>query len=411
MNLKNTKGSDLQKRADNALMPLYPHKDVALARGEGCYVFDTEGEKYLDCAGGIAVTSLGHNHPVYNAAIADQLKTGLSMCIGSFATEPKVAAAELLTKNCTAADQIFFCNSGAEAVEGCIKLARTWAHHHKNEDAKDIICFHNSFHGRTYGAVSATEKSLHQPQFAPYMSGYHFADFNDLDSVKTLVNDKTCAILIEPVQGEGGLTPADPAFLKGLEQLCQDNKILLISDEVQAGMGRLGTLFAHDTLGYTPDLIALAKGLGGGFPVGAFMARGDISKTFKAGDHGTTYGGNPLATKVVHAVVSEILSDGFLDHAQEMSAYFKTALETLQAETGDIVTNIRGQGLMIGIETKFAVKDLLAALLENGLLATQAGSNTLRLTPPLIIQKHEIDDAIAKIKTVLTEGGLDEQST
>lgn len=393
---------DLQARADAAMMPLYPHKHVAMARGDGAYLYDMDGKKYLDCAGGIAVCALGHNHPVFNHAVSEQLARGFTMVVGSIATEPKVKAAELLTSNCCT-NKIFFCNSGAEAVEGSLKLARTWAHQNKSEDAKEFIVFHNSFHGRTYGAISATEKSLHQPQFSPYLPGFHFADYNDLDSVKALITDKICAIMVEPVQGEGGLTAGTPEFFAGLRALCDEHKILMISDEIQAGMGRMGTLMAHAHFGYEPDIIALAKGLGAGFPVGAFMAKAEIVSAFKAGDHGSTYAGNPLATNVVYHVVSEISKPEFLNHVKDASAYFIKKLNALHNETGNAITAIKGQGLMIGIDTKFEINGLLAALLENGLLATQAGKNTLRLTPPLIISFAEIDEAVEKISAVLKD--------
>ncbi len=391
---------DYQKRANDAFINLYPHKDIAIAGGDGSYLHDMEGNKYLDCAAGIAVCALGHNHPVFNKAITEQLDKGFSMVVGSLATEPKVKAAELLTSNCCS-DKIFFCNSGAEAVEGSLKLARTWAHHNKSEDAKEFIVFANSFHGRTYGAVSATEKSRHQPQFGPYLPGFHFAEFNNLDSVEKLISDKICAIMVEPVQGEGGLTAGTKEFFAGLMKICEDNNILLISDEIQAGMGRMGTLFAHAHFNYEPHIITLAKGIGGGFPVGAFMAKKDIADAFKVGEHGTTYGGNPLATNVVYHVVSEISKPDFLARVREASEYFLKKLEGLHNETGNAITAIKGEGLMIGIDTKYKIKTVLTALQSEGLLATQAGANTLRLTPPLTICDAEIDEAVEKIGNVL----------
>lgn len=401
-----TSSTDLQARANAAVMPLYPHKDVAIARADGSYVYDMEGNQYLDCAAGIAVVSLGHNHPAFKRAITEQLETGFTMSVGSFATEPKVKAAELLTSNCCC-DSVFFCNSGAEAIEGSLKLARSWAHHNRSEDCKEIIVFRNSFHGRTYGAVSGTEKSLHQPQFAPYLPGFHFADFNDLESVKALITDKICAALVEPVQGEGGLTAGTSEFLSGLQKLCNDNKIILISDEIQAGMGRMGKLMAHKHFGYEPDIVTLAKGIGSGFPVGAFMARKEISSVFKAGDHGSTYAGNPLACNVVYHVVNEIKNPEFLTRVTEAGDYFVKKLNALHNETGNAITGIKGEGLMIGIDTKFKIASLLSALLKNGLMATQAGKNTLRLTPPLTITNEEIDEAVEKIGQTLANDDLD----
>lgn len=391
---------EMQARADAAFMPLYPHKEVAIARGEGSYLYDMDGKEYLDCAGGIAVCALGHNHPVFVNAIKEQLDRGFTMAVGSIATEPKVKAAELLINNCCQ-ERIFFGNSGAEAIDGSLKLARAWAHQNKSEDAKEFIVFGNSFHGRTYGAVSATEKSRHQPKFGPYLEGFHFAEYNNLDSVKDLITDKICGILVEPVQGEGGLTAGTPEFMSGLRALCDEHNILLISDEIQAGMGRMGTLMAHKHFGYEPDILTLAKGLGAGFPVGAFMCKNEIASAFQAGDHGSTYAGNPLATNVVYHVVSELVKPEFLARVREASEYFIKKLNALHNETGNAITAIKGEGLMIGIDTKYQIKGLLAELLNEGLMATQAGKNTLRLTPPLIISNEEIDEAVAKIQKVL----------
>lgn len=399
------KNIDLKNRANEALMPLYPHLDIAISHGDGSYLFDMDGKKYLDCASGIAVCSLGHNNPVFNNAITEQLEKGFTMVTGAYATEPKVKAAELLLSH-SKLDKIYFTNSGTEAVEGCLKLARAWAHKNKGEDCKDFIVFRNSFHGRSYGAVSGTEKSLHHPQFAPYVPGFHFAEFNNLDSVEKLITDKTCAVLVEPVQGEGGLTAGTKEFFKGLQTLCAKHKILIISDEIQAGIGRMGTLYAHDHFGYMPDLVTLAKGLGGGFPVGAFMAKKHISDAFSPGDHGSTYAGNPLATNVVFHIVSTVLKDGFLSRVTQTHDYFMSQLTALQKDIPDTLTAIKGDGLMIGIDTKFKIEDVLNALIQEGMLATQAGKNTLRLTPPLNISDSEIDEAVEKIKTVLnkTEG-------
>lgn len=397
-----TKSTELQQKANDLFIPLYPHKNVALKSAQGCYVTDMEGNKHLDCAGGIAVCSLGHNHPAFIKGIQDQINTGLTMCVGSIATEAKVNAAEILINNCCT-DKIFFCNSGAEAVEGALKLARKWAHLNKSEECKEIIVFRNSFHGRTYGAVSGTEKALHQPQFGPYLPGFHFAVFNDLESVKKVMSDKTCAVLVEPVQGEGGLDAGTKEFLQGLQKLCNQNKVLMISDEIQAGMGRMGKLFAHAHFEYEPDVITLAKGIGGGFPVAAFMAKKQYADIFVAGEHGTTYGGNPLAVSVVYNVISEIVKPEFLQHVRDMSAHFYQKLEALKEELGDVIIALKGEGLMIGIDTKFKVSDILNELLKNNMLATQAGANTLRLTPPLIITKPEIDEAVEKIRLVLKD--------
>ncbi|MEM8833521.1 MAG: acetylornithine/succinylornithine family transaminase [Pseudomonadota bacterium] len=388
----------MKERATEVIMPLYPAKDVTLERGEGVYLYDDTGKEYLDCAAGIAVSSLGHGNTAYTQGAIDQLNKFI-MCVGSFPTKPKVEAAELLVSNCCA-EQIFFCNSGAEAIEGSLKLARKWAHKNKSENCKDIIAFDQSFHGRTYGAVSCTYKSTKQPEFGPYLPGVHFAEFNNLESVKSLINDNVCAILVEPIQGEGGIRPATKEFMQGLRALCDEHEIVLISDEIQAGMGRLGTLFAHDYFDIEVDLCTIAKGMGGGFPIGAFLGKKKFTSAFDAGDHGTTYGGNPLGTRLVYETVKQINQPEFLKNVKETGTYLLEQLEKLKGETNSI-EEIRGIGLMIGVDTAFDIKEILNELLHNGLIATQAGANSLRLTPPLIFDKSHVDEAIDKIGHVI----------
>ncbi len=393
----------IQERTADAIMPLYPPKGVTLERGEGVYLYDDKGKKYLDCAAGIAVSSLGHANKAYNDAAIDQLNKFI-MCVGSFPTQPKIDAAELLLSECCA-EQIFFCNSGAEAVEGSLKLARKWAHKNKGENCKDIIAFDCSFHGRTYGAVSCTYKSTKQPEFGPYLPGVHFAEFNNLQSVKDLINDNVCAIIVEPIQGEGGIRPATREFMQGLRDLCDAHDIVLISDEIQAGMGRLGTVFAHDYYDIEVDLCTIAKGMGGGFPIGAFMGKKKFTSAFDAGDHGTTYGGNPLGTRLVYETVKQIREPAFLQNVVETGAYMMQQLEKLKRET-NAIHEIRGIGLMVGVDTAFDIKELLGSLLENGLIATQAGSKSLRLTPPLIFKKSHVDEAMDTLSHVIKKAEL-----
>lgn len=389
------------KRATDKIMPLYSIKDAVLERGKNCHVWDTEGREYLDCIAGIAVMSVGHcNERVINA-IKDQIEK-ITMCSGSYQTVPKIECAELLT-DLSCMDQIFFTNSGAEAVEGSLKLARKWAHLNKGENCKEIIAFKDSFHGRTYGAVTCTYKSVKQPEFAPYLPGVHHANFNDLESVKSFINDKTCAIIVEPVQGEGGILPATPEFMTGLRQLCDEHDIILISDEIQAGMGRIGTVFAYEDYNIEPDIIAIAKGMGGGFPIGAFMAKEKFSSVFKYGDHGSTYAGNPLMTRIAYEVIDQIRQPAFLQNVIETGNYLMEGLEKLKSETNS-VEEIRGKGLMIGVDTAYEIGPLLQNLQENGLLATQAGAKSLRLTPPLTMGKAEADEAIDKISHVIKKG-------
>lgn len=391
-----------QEMIDDAyemLMKTYAPQPIMIERGEGVYAWDTGGKKYLDFACGIAVASLGHAHPKILDTIREQSEK-LMAVQASYTTRPKLAAAKLLIEN-SCFDTVYFGNSGTESVEAALKLVRKWAYDTKGRECHEIITFHHSFHGRTYGSASITEKRLSQPFFEPYLPGVHFADFNDLDSVKALAGEKTAAIIIEPVQGEGGLTPMAEDFARGLRALCDEHNIALIFDEVQAGMGRTGKLFAYEHFGVEPDVVCLAKGLGGGFPVGATLAKKAFS-AFEHGTHGTTYGGNPLATAVAHAVVSELIKPGFLDHARQVSAYLVDGLKEIQRASNKI-TGIHGKGMMIGVDTTVDIKNLMSALQKNGLLTTKAGKATLRLTPPLILEEEQARDALDIIGKTLQE--------
>lgn len=393
---------DLLERADRVFLNTYPLQPIVPERGEGCYLYDVDGRRYLDFAAGIAVAALGHAHPAFIRACTEQIAK-FTICPASYATRPRVECAEFLVDRCCL-DQVFFTNSGAEAVEGALKLVRKVAYDTKGPQAHEIVCFRQSFHGRTYGAVSITEKRLHHPFFEPYLPGVHFATFNDLDSVRAVVSKNTAAIFVEPVQGEGGIRPADPAFLKGLKDLAHENGAALVFDEVQVGMGRMGTLFAYEHFGVEPDVICLAKGLGGGFPVGAFLARKALAAHFTEGVHGTTYGGNPLATHVAHVVAREIAAPGFLDRVRRTARLLREGLEDLRRET-NVIEDIRGVGLLVGIDTAFDVRKLLAGAQKNGLLATQAGERTFRMTPPLIVGPEHVDEALDVLRRTFREMG------
>lgn len=394
---------DWMEQAQDLFMPTYPLQPALLDHGRGCYLYDTDGRAYLDFAAGIAVCSLGHAHRGMIEAAREQFEK-MIMCPGSYVSVPRLDCARILVdRSCM--DQVFFCNSGAEAIEGAIKLARKWAYETKGEGAHEIITFGGSFHGRTMGAASLTQKRHSQPFFGPYLEGIHFAAFNDIESVEALASDKTAAIIVEPVQGEGGIYPAGTAFLQDLRALCDRHDIALVFDEIQSGMGRLGTFFAYERFGTEPDIVApdiitLAKGLGGGFPVGALMARSRFSAHLTPGTHGTTYGGNPLATRVALAVISEIIKPGFLDNVTTTGNRLMEGLDRLGRETGQI-GEVRGMGLMIGADLIPDVKKILPLLREAGLMATAAGENTLRLTPPLIAGRAECDEALDKIGEVL----------
>lgn len=400
------------------LMKTYSPQPVVMDRGEGIYAYDSDGKKYVDCAAGIAVASLGHAHPKMLKTINEQASK-LIACQASYATQPKYDCAKLLVDN-SCFDLVYFSNSGTESVEAALKLARKWAYDEKGEHCNEIIAFRQSFHGRTYGSASVTEKFHTQPFFGPYLGGIKWAEFNNLDSVKAVISDNTAAIIIEPVQGEGGLSPADPTFLMGLRTLCDEQNIALIFDEVQTGIGRLGTFMAYESFKCCPDCVeggttneknlqviepdigAWAKGMGGGFPVGCMMAKEKFGKAFVVGTHGTTYGGNPLACALAHTVMSEILNGSILDNVNKVGAYFLNGLKDLQRESNKI-TDIRGIGLMIGMDTTIEIKQLLGALQKNGLMATQAGKATLRLTPPLIMTQEQAQEAIDIIAKTLQE--------
>ena len=391
---------DTIDQATDILVKTYNPQPVVMDHGEGVYAWDSDGKKYLDFAAGIAVASLGHAHPKMLKTIQEQAAR-LIACQASYVTKEKFDCAKILVDN-SCFDLVYFSNSGTESVEAALKCSRKWAYENKGESSNEIISFKKSFHGRTYGSASVTAKRLDQPFFEPYLDGVHFADFNDIDSVRALVNENTAAIIIEPVQGEGGLTPADPDFLKGLRQLCDEQNICLIFDEIQAGMGRLGTFFAYESFGVEPDIACLAKGIGGGFPVGAMVAKKPYGDAISVGTHGTTWGGNPLSCAVASTVMTEILSDGFLDHVNTMSSVLIEGLQDIQRASNKI-TDIRGKGLMIGVDTTLDIKKLLRTLQNNGMMATQAGKATLRLTPPLILQEAQAQEALGIIDQTLKE--------
>ena len=380
------------------LMPVYPRCDVRPVRGEGCYLIGERGERYLDFASGIAVNLLGHGHPRLVKTIADQAAT-LMHTSNLYGMPLGEEFAQKLVDN-TFADTVFFTNSGAEAVECAIKTARRYhfangeAHRHK------IISFDNAFHGRTLGTISATSQPKMRDGFEPLLPGFQVVPFNDLEAATAAVDDNTAGFLLEPVQGEGGVTPATQDFLKGLRQLCDERGLLLILDEVQCGYARTGTFFAHEQYGVAPDIMAVAKGIGGGFPLGACLATEEAAKGMVFGTHGSTYGGNPLAMAVGLTVLDEVLADGFLDHVKTMGARLRAALEQLIPNHDDMFADVRGMGLMLGVRMKDAydARAFVGHLRDHhGLLAVSAGQNVLRILPPLVIEESHIAEAIEKI--------------
>ena len=388
---------DYIKRAENVILHTYNRYPVVLEKGEGVYLEDAEGKKYLDFAAGIAVFALGYGNQKYNEALKSQMDQIIHTS-NLYYNIPAVEAGEKLLKAC-GMSRVFFTNSGTEAIEGAIKAARKYAYNKDGATDHEIIAMNHSFHGRSIGALSVTGNPHYQEAFKPLMGGVKFADFNDLESVKRQVNEKTCAILLETVQGEGGIYPADPTFLSGIKEICEERDILLILDEVQCGMGRTGNMFAWQGYDVKPDIMTCAKALGCGIPVGAFVLN---EKTAKAslvpGDHGTTYGGNPLACAAVSKVFDLFEEEKLIDHVREITPYFEKKLDEL-VEKYEFLTERRGKGLMQGLVVEGRpVGDVITKALENGLIVISAGSNVLRFVPPLIITKEQIDEMIEKLQ-------------
>ena len=368
---------------------------LAIDRGEGVRVFDTEGRAYLDFMAGIAVYALGYHYPGFDEALIGQVKKVLHTS-NLYYHEPLAKAAEHVVRS-TGLSKVFFTNSGAEAIEGAIKAARKYAFLKDGRNDHEIIAMKDSFHGRSVGALSVTGNAHYQDPFRPLMGGVVFADFNDLESVKRLVNDRTCAVILETVQGEGGIFPAEPAFLTGLRELCDEKDILLILDEIQCGMGRTGTMWAFSQYGVKPDIMTCAKALGCGVPVGAFVLNEKTAeRSLVPGDHGSTYGGNPFAMSAVNAVAEIFGRDRIVDHVQRITPYFTEALDSLM-EKHPSVTAHRGAGLMQGLEFNGTptAGQVAAEALRRGLLIITAGHDVLRFVPPLIITEKEIDEAAA----------------
>lgn len=379
-------------------MNTYGRFPMAPVKGQGCYVWDADGKEYLDFLGGIAVCALGHCDPRLQAVIQEQSKK-LWHISNLYWIEPQVELAQKLVQ-ISGLGKAFFCNSGAEANEAAIKLARKYFYRRQKPEKYQIISFKHSFHGRTLGTVAATGQEKYHEGFAPLPDGFLYADYNDLDSVEKLVNEHTAAILVEPIQGEGGIHPADPSFLKGLRNLCNREDILLIFDEVQCGIGRSGKFFAYQTYDVVPDMVTMAKALGGGFPIGAMLASDKAASGFAPGDHASTFGGNPMATAVANEVVDIIAQPSFLEQVQRMSDRLQESLRNIN---DDRIVEVRGRGLMIGVEFKQEIKDLIGLCMNKGLLLIGAGPNVVRWVPPLIITDKELKQAMAIFTQALKE--------
>ncbi|RGC72988.1 aspartate aminotransferase family protein [Lachnospiraceae bacterium AM23-2LB] len=383
---------------EQQLFQLYNRFPLVLDHGEGVYLYDTDGKKYLDFAAGIAVMSLGYQNKELEESLTEQIK---KLCHTSnlFYHENGGAAAEALNR-VSGMDHVFFTNSGTEAIEGALKTARKYAAL-KGNGRFEIIAMEDSFHGRSMGALSVTGTAAYREPFEPLIPGVRFARFNDLDSVKANITDKTCAILLEPLQGEGGIHPATQGFMEGIRALCDEQDILMICDEIQCGMGRTGNMFAWQEYGVRPDILTMAKAIGNGIPVGAFAVTEQVAAhSMKPGDHGTTYGGNPLACMAVKKVVEIFEKDKIVEHVREIAPYLTKRLDELVEET-DCVTERRGKGLIQGIVVTKPAGEVINCAIEEGLLIISAKGNVLRFVPPLIIEKEHIDEMIEKLKHAL----------
>lgn len=391
------KANEIMEKAENYVLHTYNRYPVVLDHGKGVRLYDVEGKEYLDFAAGIAVFALGYGNETYNQTLKDQIDR-LIHTSNLYYNEPMADAAEKLVK-ASGMDKVFFTNSGTEAIEGALKAARKYAYLRDGHNDHEIIAMNHSFHGRSMGALSVTGNTHYQDPFRPLIGGIRFANFNDLESVKAQVTEKTCAIILETVQGEGGIYPADPEFLKGVRTLCDEKDILLILDEIQCGMGRTGSMFAWQQYGVKPDIMTCAKALGCGIPVGAFVLNQKTAEhSLVPGDHGTTYGGNPLACAAVSAVFDIFEKEKIVDHVQQVSTYLEKRLDEL-VEKYDFLTVRRGKGLMQGLVVSGRpVGEIVQQALKNGLLVITAGSDVLRMVPPLVITEADVDEMIEKLE-------------
>ncbi len=385
--------------AEQELLHTYNRFSLVLDHGEGVYLYDTDKKAYLDFAAGIAVCALGYSNEAYKNALKDQVDKLLHTS-NLYYNVPTIEAAKKALK-ASGMDRIFFTNSGTEAIEGAIKAAKKYAYTRDGHAGHEIIAMKHSFHGRSIGALSVTGNAHYQEPFAPLMPGVKFAEYNNLESVKELVTDKTCAVIMETVQGEGGIYPADPAFIEGVRRLCDEKDILLILDEIQCGMGRTGEMFAWQNYGVKPDIMTCAKALGCGVPVGAFFLTQRVAdKSLAPGDHGTTYGGNPFVGAAVSAVFDQFKACDILGHVKEVAPYLEQKLDEL-VEKYDFLVTRRGKGLMQGVVCKLPVGKVAAAALEEGLIVITAGADVLRFVPPLVIEKQHVDEMIEKLEKAL----------
>ena len=386
------------EEAEDAILHTYNRYQIVLDKGEGVHLYDVNGKEYLDFAAGIAVQSLGYNNKEYTQALKDQIDK-LTHISNLYYSVPMVEAAEKV-KKASGMEKVFFTNSGTEAIEGALKVARKYSYAKYGENRYEIIAMNHSFHGRSMGALSVTGNEKYRKPFEPLIGGVRFADYNDLESVKSQLTDKTCGIILETVQGEGGIYPATEEFLKGVQALCGEHDLVLILDEIQCGMGRTGSMFAWQEYGVMPDVMTCAKALGCGVPVGAFVLGKKVAETSLApGDHGTTYGGNPFVCAAVSKVFDLYEKEQIVDHVQKVGAYLEEKLNAL-VDKYDFLKERRGKGLIQGLEVEGRpVGEIVNRALEHGLIIITAGSNVLRFVPPLVITNADVDEMIKKLES------------
>lgn len=382
-------------------LPVYGGRyGIVLDHGKGVKVYDNDGKEYIDFLGGIAVNVLGHGYPALVKAVSEQAAKMLH-CSNLFYTQAQADAASKLVA-LSGLGKAFFANCGAEANEGAIKAARKYAHL-TDPDKSQIITAWNSFHGRTLATLTATGQPHYQEGCGPLPAGFDYVHYNDIAELESMMSEKTCAVMLETIQGEGGVYPPAPDYLKQVRALCDKYHALLILDEIQAGIGRAGTFFAYDTYGVKPDIVTLAKGLAGGVPIGAFLCTDEVAKAFKPGDHGTTFGGNPLACAAANVVLDIVPKPDFLAHVKEMGAYFKGKLEELAKKYPTLVKEVRGQGLILGMELTKPGADVVTDCIQHGVIINCTMGNVLRFVPPLIIEKSDVDTVIAALDQALAK--------
>ena len=382
------------------LIHTYNRFPIVIEKGDGVYIYDVEGKKYLDFTAGIAVSALGYSNESYKEALKNQIDK-IMHTSNLYYSVPTAKAAEKLVK-ATGLKKAFFTNSGAEAIEGALKMAKRYAYDKNGAGDYEVIAMNHSFHGRTMGALALTGNAHYQEPFGKMIPGVKYAEYNNLESVESLINENTCAIILETVQGEGGIYPGEKSFIEGIRKLCDEKDILMICDEIQCGMGRTGEMFAYQNYGIKPDIITCAKALGCGMPVGAFVAGDKCCDSLVPGDHGTTYGGNPLATAAVSTVFDIFKKENILENVREVSAYFEQQLDGIVSDFENVKER-RGMGLMQGLVLTTPVGETVNKALKNGLLVISAGSDVLRMVPPLIITKENVDEMIGILRKSLSE--------